>query len=207
MEHSNTRARMNTRTKIVATALVLGLIGIVGGFSTWSAFSATTANEANSFQSGSVVLSDDDSNTSMFALTGLKPGEPGAAGAKCIKVTYGGSLPASVKLYGSTTAGTLGTYLNVKVTRGTMATSNFPSCTGFTADVTEYIGGQGGGVVYNDTLANFPSTYAAGIAHPSTAWTNGTAAVYRFEVAVQDNNNAQSKSATGVSFTWEAQNN
>ncbi len=207
MQQSSTRSRASTRTKIVATGLVVGLIGVVGGFSTWSAFSSTTTNESNSFQSGTVVLSDDDSNTSMFALTNLKPGEPGAAGAKCIKVSYSGSLPASVRLYGATASGTLGQYLNVKVTRGTMASSSFPSCTGFVTDVTEYIAGQGAGVVYNSTLTSFPSTYDAGIAHPSSAWSAGTAAVYRFEVAGQDDSDALGKSATGVSFTWEAQNN
>ncbi len=205
MHQSKPRERRRIRTKVAATGLVLGLIGVVAGFSTWSAFSSTATNDANSFESGSVILSDDDSNTSMFQLTDLKPGEPGLAGAKCIKVTYSGSLSARVRLYAAST-GSLGQYLNVKVTRGTMSTSSFPSCTGFSADVTEYIAGQGGGVVYNGTLANLPSTYETGVSHPSSAWTNGTAAVYRFEVAVADDNNAQGKSATGVSFTWEAQN-
>lgn len=193
-----------TGTKLLATALVLGLIGAVAGFGTWSAFSSTTANEGNSFAAGTVTISDDDSDSAMFDLDGLRPGEPGPSGAKCIQVTYGGSLAANVRLYGGTTSGTLGPYLDVKVTRGTIVTPSFPSCTGFTPDSTEYVSGQGNGVVYDGTLASFPSSYATGIEHPASTWSSGNAAVYHFEVTVQDDNDAQGKNASGVSFTWEA---
>ncbi len=195
------------RAKLLATTVVLGLVGVVGGYGTWSAFTSTTANAGNDFAAGTVTISDNDGDpgVAMFSLDNLKPGEPGAVGAKCIKVNYTGSLDATVKLYGSTTSGSLGTYLNVKVTRGTIAgTHTFPSCTGFLADTTEYISGKGLGVVYDGTLAAFPGTYDGGIGYPASAWPKNTAAVYKFEASVQDNNNAQGQSATGVKFTWEA---
>ena len=201
--------RERLSVKVGLTLLVLALVGSVVGVGTWSAFSSTTSNTANSFASGTVTLGDNDSSGSMFSLTNLKPGEPGSTGAKCINVDYTGSLPATVKLYGSTGGGSgLGSYLDVTVIRGTQATATFPSCTGFLPDTTEYLGtGQGAGVVYRGTLAGFPSAWASGIQYPTSAWTNGTSAVYKFEAAVQDSNAAQAKSATNVTFTWEAQNN
>ena len=204
------REPRRTPSKLVATALVLGVIGLVAGIGTWSAFSSTTSNDGNRFEAGTVVISDDDGNpgVAMFNLSDLKPGQPGSAGAKCIKVSYTGSLDAIVKLYGSTTSGTLGSYLDVKVTRGTIAAPSFPSCTGFLADTTEYLGaGKGAGVVYNGLLASLPATYDAGIEYPGAAWAKNTSAVYKFEATVQDTNAAQGLNATGVKFTWEARNN
>ena len=202
MTHSNKRPGLGA--KLLATSVVLGAVGVLAGFGTWSAFSSTTANEGNKFVAGTVAISDNDGDAAMFNLTGLKPGEPGASGAKCIEVSYTGSLEGAVKLYGSTTSGTLGTYLNLKVTRGTIASPTFSSCENFTADATEYITGKGNGVVYDGTLANFPSTAAAGIQYPSSNWAKDTKAVYKFEASVQDTASAQGKDATGVKFTWEA---
>ncbi len=196
-----------TGLKILATGLVLGLSAVIAGFGTWSAFSSTTSNDANRFEAGSVTISDSDGDpgVAMFNLTGLKPGEPGAAGAKCIKVTYSGTLDATVKLYGSTTAGSLGSYLNLKITRGSISgTHTFPSCTNFSPDGTEYIAGKGNGVVYDGTLASLPSSFSGGIQYPASNW-SASSAVYKFEASVQDNNSAQGQTATGVKFVWEAQ--
>jgi predicted ribosomally synthesized peptide with SipW-like signal peptide len=189
--------------KLLITAVVLGLVGVVGGLGTWSAFSDTTSNDGNSFQSGSVTIEDDDSESAMFSLTGMKPNDP--AVSRCIDVTYTGSLDATVRMYGTTGGTGLAQYLNVKVTRGEKAAA-FSGCGDFTADTTDYIG-QGAGVVYSGTLDGFADNYAGGTVDPVTGspetWTTGEDHAYRFEVSLVDDNNAQAKTATQT-FTWEA---
>lgn len=67
---------------------------------TWSVvaagFTASTANGPSSFSAGTVAISDDDSSTAMFVLTGLRPGD---RGARCYAVYSSGTLPAEARLY------------------------------------------------------------------------------------------------------------
>jgi hypothetical protein len=165
----------------------------------YSAFSSTTTNTGDAFSSGTVAISDNDSNGAMLSLSNAKPGDSSTG---CIKVTYTGSLAAAVHLYGTVT-GSLGQYLTLTVTRGTNS-SGFSSCAAFSADATDYIG-SGAGVIYNGNLSSFPSTYAAGLVDP-TSWSTNDAHSYKFVVTVQDNNSAQGLTST-ASFTWEARNN
>ncbi|GAC1324045.1 MAG: hypothetical protein NVSMB13_04840 [Mycobacteriales bacterium] len=122
-------------------------------------------------------------------------------------VTYGGSLPATVRLY-ATSTGTLPAYLTLTVTRGTDAAPAFPSCGSFVPDATSYTG-AGPGVVYTGTLAAFPATYAAGLVDPTAAapatWTNATSHDYRFTVSVTNNPVAAGQSGA-ADFTFEARN-
>lgn len=205
VEPRDERGRARGRAfKVAATLLVLALFGAAVTISTWSAFSSTTENASSSFAAGTVTLTDNDSGTAMLSLTGAKPGNTDTS---CIKVSYTGSLPATVRLYGTTTGTGLDQYLDLTVTRGT-TTSAFDSCSGFTADATDYLG-SGAGVVYSGTLQAFPDGYTAGIVDPTTAtpesWTNPEDHAYKFVVTVQDNNSAQGLNATQA-FTWEARN-
>ena len=191
-------------SKLALTALVLGVLGTIAGVGTWSAFSATTDNSGNAFVSGTVQIGDDDSGSAMLALSNAKPGDSDAA---CIVVDYAGSLPATVRLYGSTGGNGLDQYLDLKVTRGTKS-SGFDACGDFTSDGTDYIG-AGAGVIYDGTLQGYPDGYAGGIVDaPGVAetWTNGEAHAYQFVVAVQNAGGAQGLNASQV-FTWEARNN
>jgi len=190
--------------KLAATALVIGLVGAVAGAGTWSAWSATTDNEDNAFETGTVAISDNDGGSSpMFTLSGLSP--ESAPAVRCILVTYDGTLDSSVRLYGTTTGSGLAQYLDVTVTRGTLPDDDF-DCAGFTADATNYIG-AGAGVVFDDTLQAYPDAYAAGLDDPlpgaPESWATDEAHAYRFEVAVQDDDAAQAKTANQV-FTWES---
>ncbi len=189
---ANTRTRA---THVIAALLSLLLISFMVLRVSSAAFTATTDNTGNAWSSGSVILEDDDSGTAMFNVTNMKPGQ---TETRCIKVTYKGSLDASVKLYGAITGGTgLGTYLNVTIDRGTGG--SFGNCSGY-AQVE---------ALYTGTLAGFPT------AHSSFGTGAGTWApvgggpdddmTYRVQVTLQDNNAAQAKTAT-ASFTWEAQN-
>ena len=128
--------------------------------STFSAFRAGAFNSGNSIASGSVKLTDNDSGSAMFSLGSATTGD---SDTSCIKVSYQGSLPATVRQY-ATVGGSLASSLSVKVTRGS-GTTSFDDCTGFSADATNYIG-AGAGVVYDGYLSDFPGTYAAGIADP-----------------------------------------
>jgi hypothetical protein len=200
------RARKTERigTKLALTALVLGVLGTIAGVGTWSAFSATTDNSGNAFASGTVQIGDDDSGSAMLSLSNAKPGDSDAA---CIVVDYAGSLPASVKLYGSTGGSGLAQYLDLKVTRGTKS-SGFDACGDFTADATDYIG-SGPGVIYDGTLQGYPDGYGAGIDDApgsGETWTSGETHAYKFVVSVQNDGAAQGLNASQA-FTWEARNN
>jgi len=192
--------------RLLLSALVVGLAAVVAGTATWAAFSGTTANAGNSFAAGTVSLTDNDGGGTLLSLTNAIPGETATG---CIKVTYGGSLAADVKLFG-TASGGLAPYLTLKVTRGTDSGGTFPDCGSFTADTRDY-SGNGAGVIYNGTLSSFPSSYAAGITDPDNGtggtetWTTSEVHAYKLEVTLQNNTAAQGQSGS-ASFTWEARN-
>ncbi|HEX6207792.1 MAG TPA: TasA family protein [Actinomycetota bacterium] len=189
------RRERRTGAKIGLTMLILALLGAVVGFGTFSAFSATTENPGNAFDAGTVSITDDDSGTAMLSLANAKPGDSDAA---CIVVTYMGTLPATVRLYGTTGGTGLDQYLDLTVTRGTLVGASFDSCAGFTPDA-------GGGVVYSGTMDGYPDAYGAALVDPDGSWTSGESRAYRFEVSVQDDSGAQGLNAS-QSFTWEARN-
>jgi hypothetical protein len=189
----------------VTALLLLGSVMTTIGV-TLSAFSAAAGSPAALQQAGSVVLTDNDSSSAMFSMSGMTPGSTDTG---CIQVTSTGTLPSLVKLYGTTTGTGLDPYLDVTVTRGTVSSGSFDSCTGFTADTTNYLG-LGAGVLFDDTLQAFPDSYAAGIADPRTAtvpeaWTSGEVHAYKLTVTLENNAAAANKTANQT-FTWEARN-
>src|SRR6201992_1541707 len=136
---------MSNRSKVLRTLLVLGIVACIAGAGVFSAFSSSTDNPGNIVTAGTVVLEDNDGGTALYALTAAKPGE---SKSSCIKVTYKGSLPATVKLFTPSTIGELGPFVNLKVEAGTQTTSTFPTCTEFTPLAT-------GPTLYEGTLAAF----------------------------------------------------
>ncbi|MGH2781184.1 MAG: hypothetical protein ACRDL4_12785 [Thermoleophilaceae bacterium] len=183
----------------------LGALAAAGGSGTWAAYTATTANGGDRIEAGSVALGDNDSDSAVLALNAAVPG---ATDSGCIKVTYSGTLPSTVRLYGTTGGSGLDQYLDLTVTRGSYTAPEpaFDSCTNFQPDATDYIG-QGAGVVYSGTLQAFPDSYAAGVVDPPSggaeSWTTTESHVYRLEVTFRHDLAAQGLSAT-QSFTWEA---
>ena len=188
-------------------ALSLAAVLLSGGtfVGTLAAFAATTSNTANTFTTGTVLLSDNDAGSAMLSLSGAKPGDASTA---CIRVTYAGTLPATVRPYGTTTGSGLDAYLTLTVTRGAITSPTFPSCTGFTADATNYLG-AGAGIVYSGTLQAYADDYASAVPDPTAAathtWVQNETHDYKFSITVVDNNVAQGKNATQT-FTWEARN-
>ena len=153
---------------------------------------------------GSVVIDDDDAGAAMFAMPNMAPG---ASEERCIMVSYTGTLPATVRLYG-TTPGTgpgLAPYLELTVTRGTGG--SFGTCAGFTPDPVDHVG-AGPGVIFDGTLDGWPDTYGTGLVDPSAApeqWTTGESHTYRFEVGLSPALADEAQGLTaGQTFVWEA---
>ena len=207
-QNGEVRRPVTIRSRLLASMALISLVGISAGSGTWAAFTATTANGGDRFESGSVAIGDNDGGST--PMLSLAAAIPGATDTGCIKVTYTGSLPSTVRLYGTTTGTGLDQYLDLKVTRGTYTPSDpgFDSCTNFQPDATEYIVGKGNGVVYDGTLQGFPDSYAGGVVNPTAgtpeSWTNNEVHVYKVQVTLQNNLAAENKNAT-QSFTWEAQ--
>jgi hypothetical protein len=198
---------MTTRRKLLALVVVAVVVAAASGSYTWSALVATDDNDANQIGSGTVTPSDNDSGNALLALSSALPG---ASDTGCIKVSYAGSLPANVRLYGTTGGSGLDQYLTLQITRGTYSGSEpaFDSCTNFQADATNYIG-AGAGVIYSGTLQGYPDSYAAGLVDPVAGspevWNGPEFHVYRIQVTLQNVQAAEGLNATQA-FTWEARN-
>jgi hypothetical protein len=195
MDQSTGRSR--TRRALLSV-LVVGLTAGAAAYGTFSAFSATTSNPDNDITTGTVAISDNDSDGAMFTVTGARPGQ---VEDRCIVVTYTGSLDADVKLYLSA-VGAAGQYLDLTVTQGTQASPSFSGCTGFTPDAT--------GTVYTGTLGDFATSHSGyGNGLPltppgATYWVTSDSRVYRFRITVQDDNLAQGVSTSTHTWTWES---
>ena len=197
---------MSRIRRLVMSVVALGLAGGFAGTATFGAFSNSTTNTGNSIQAGTVALEDNDGNAGV-AMLSLSDARPGDSDTSCIKVTYTGSLPSTVRLY-ATVTGTLKDYLTLTVTRGTDATPAFDNCSTFAPDATDY-NGDGAGVVYSGLLSAFPATYEPAIVDPKAAspetWTQNEAHVYKFTISLNNDTSAQGLSSTAA-FTWEARN-
>ena len=184
--------RSHTPAILVAVAIM------VASMVTWRTssvlFTATTSNGPQSFSTGSVTLTDNDLGVALFSVTNMKPG---ATGQQCIKVTYGGTLAATIKVYGTglTATNALDTYLNIQIEEGSTSATTFPSCSGFTAS----------GTIFNAALSTLGTNYSGGV---GTWAPSGSAAKdYRITYTLSSAapNSTQSSTAA-VTFTWEAQN-
>lgn len=195
---------MKTTTKVLLTALCVGALGSLAAMGVFGAFSSTTTNAGNTITAGTVAIADNDAGAAMYSIPNAKPGE---SVSKCIKVTYTGSVDADVRIYTTSTIGSLGQYVDLTITPGTQATPSFPSCTGFTPDA--------GGALYTGTLQNFGSakgSYANGVVdNPGTSatkWVANDSVVYQVTATLQSSapDAAQGLTTGAHTFTWEARN-
>ena len=189
------------RTKsLLRSLLVIGAAGALAGFGTFSAFSSTTENPGNQIDTGVVALGDNDAGSALYDVSGAKAGD---AVDRCITVTYSGDLGADVKLYLPDAVGALAQYVDLTVTPGSDPTPTFGDCTGFVAD---------GAAIFSGTLQSFRTahdSWANGLVDnpgSGTAWTQGDAVTYRFQLTVQDDNNAQDLATGTHRLMWEARN-
>lgn len=190
------------RRRLVGVLLAVGGV-LAASTMVWkastAAFTATTNNGTNTFSSGTVALSDSDNGTAMFtAPPSIAPGDSGSA---CIRVTYGGSLAAVVKLYASslTDAGGLGAYITMTVEEGTTSPANGAGvfdCTNFTPGTT----------IVTGTLASLgatPTTGYGGWAPTGSGQTKDYKFSWDFDVNAPD---SVQNTTVSLWFSWEAQN-
>ncbi|HEX8204919.1 MAG TPA: hypothetical protein VF587_02545 [Solirubrobacteraceae bacterium] len=190
-----------TKTKsLLRSLLAIGAAGALAGFGTFSAFSSSTENPGNQIDTGTVALSDNDSGTALYDVSDARAG---TTVDRCITVTYGGDVDADVKLYLPDAVGALAQYVDLTVTPGTDPTPSFGDCTGFVAD---------GAALFTGTLQGFRTahnSWANGLVDnpgSTTKWGQGNSVTYRFQLTVQDDNNAQGKATGTHRLMWEARN-
>ncbi|HKT84019.1 MAG TPA: hypothetical protein VJQ84_09320 [Solirubrobacterales bacterium] len=195
---------MTTRSKILRTLVVLGVLACIAGAGVFSAFSSQTDNPGNVVTAGTVKLADNDSGAATYKLANAKPGD---SQASCIKVTYTGSLDAAVHLYTPSSIGPLGPSVNLKIEPGTQTGSpTFPSCANFTPDA--------GSPLFEGTLSSFAtehSTFANGVVDfpgSSEKWASNDSVVYRVTATLSASapDSAQGQSTGEHVLRWEAQN-
>ena len=200
----NNNDSQGRKARIFLTVAVLAVMAGVAVFTTSAAFTATTSNPGNQIEAGTVAIGDSDAGTGvLYNALNQKPGSGNGPTASCLRVTYSGSLASAVKLYRS--AVTNGSAFRLKVERGSglSAPAANMNCTGFTASSTPF----------DNTLDQFPSTYAGGIDGKAAgaAWSTGDTEDYRFTIYTVDdstpNAHTSAQDSGSHSFTWEAQNN
>lgn len=188
--------------KLAAIAVALGCTAVVWPGGTWSAFDRSASSPGNAVATATVSLADNDGGAALLSLSGARSG---SSVTSCTKVTYGGTVPADVRLYGSV-SGALASSLTLTVTRGTIAGSPAAkSCTGFAADGTDYLS-RGAGVIYSGALSAFPTSAAGALLDPTSGaaeqWDAGEAHAYKLTVTMSSASGA-GQSAT-ADFTWLA---
>ena len=196
------RGRARTYRTIAGMASLLLMSALIVTTSR-AAFTAQTDNTSNSFSTGSVVLVDDDTGSSLFSVTAMGPGD---SVTSCINVTYNGTLdPGPVNLYVPSyteSVASFADFINVTVDEGTLATGGAATdCTGFVSD-------DGGTAEYSGDLTSFPATYALGVGD----WDpdgSGPGQVKSYQVTLEldssAGNSEQNQSITALNFTWEVQ--
>jgi hypothetical protein len=192
---------MRKSQKLLLSAIVAGVMGSLVALGVFGLFSATTQNSGNEISSGTVVLGDNDAGSSLFNVTGARPGD---SWTRCIKVTYNGSLPAQVHLYIQNATGELAKYLDLTMTQGTQASSVFPSCEGFKPDATGVIFE---GPVYSPVSGNWEAGLpVTPVGDP--AWDSGESLVFKFVMTLDPAtpDSLQNSSLGTSTIVWEARN-
>ena len=147
--------RLAKIVSLIAIPAAVAVSGLVVAQASYSAYSATTVNPTNNWATGTVALSDDDTNTAAFTAANLKPG---ATGTKCITVTSTGTLASTVKLYATTP-----TSPRTSPPTSTSPSARAPAAPSAPAPATPP--SPTGATLYNGTLAGFGTAY--------TGYTNG----------------------------------
>lgn len=187
-----------SRLRDLFTCMLLIGIGAGMGSGTVAAFSASSDNPSNRIKAGTVVLSTDAGSSAVFTVGSA---QPDTTITRCVTVSYDGTLPARVRLYGSS-SGALAQYLTLEVVRGTKQPGANGDCTGFSADTADHAG-LGAGVIWRGPLDTFPGS-STPLLDPQS-WTVGDKHAYQFRLTMSSAEAAQGLSAT-MSFTWEAEN-
>jgi hypothetical protein len=188
--------------KLAAIAVALACTAVVWAGGTWSAFDRTASSPGNAVATATVSLADNDGGAPLLSLSGARNG---SSVTSCTKVTYGGTVPADVRVYG-TVSGGLASYLTLTIVRGTIAGAPAAkSCTGFVADGVDHLG-RGAGVIYDGSLSAFPASAASALVDPTSStserWDPGEAHAYKLTVTM--NSASGAGMSASADFTWLA---
>lgn len=187
-------------SRLTVLAAVVGVLA--SGALVWegsrAAFSARTDNAGNTLTSGSVAITNDRTSGAMFAVTGLKPTDAGAA---CVLVTYtgvGAVAGGGVRLWiNGYTANALGAALKLTVEEGSGGSAT--GCAGFTPT---------GAAIFDGTAdaLGAKASWNAGVG----AWVpagNATRS-YRISYALPANTTEAAANLTvTLNLTWEFRTN
>lgn len=204
---------MSITSRTIAIVLAMALVAVISLAGTRAVFSVTTSNATNSFATGDIDLVDDDSDTIMFSVVGMFPGD---TVDHCIKVTYSGpnSQPTNgVKIYvpSFTDSATLADDLIVTIEEGAKPGVGFlpagtrtgpgdglGDCAGFVNSAT---------IVTTTDLSDvgFPTSYATGAGSWTPGASNPESLTYRITVTLNSASTAEGQSVTLIPFTWEVQ--
>jgi hypothetical protein len=182
---------------IAGAAAVLTVFSLGAAQGSYSSIKSTGSS---SWAAGDVVFTANSPAGALFTVTGAIAG---TFGTSCVKLTYNGSLPATVRMYVSAVSGTgLESYLGVQVRSGT---GNNANCSDFVVSTTDY--NTTGLTDYTKTLSALRAAsydYPTGVSSWSATNTapNNTR-TYQLSWFVLPDNTATSRT---VSFdvTWEA---
>lgn len=179
------------------SGLLAATIAIVGTGSgvmaaSYSTFSASTESPTNAWKSGTLTLTDDDTNSAMFTAS-----PTALQGSKCIKVSSTGTYNGVVKLYSTNLSNpdSLAEHINLKIEIGSAAgAGSFADCSTFSAASS----------LFDGKLKGFDTQYNSYLTGRATGWTTAAdSRVFRFTWSYDDG--APQNASASDTFTWEAQ--
>lgn len=199
--------QISSRQKVMASLAAIGCFGTLAAAGIFGAFSAQSVNSFNEFSSATLTLnsSNDAVSQPVYSASNAVPGDSGNTEHSCIEITYTGTVPAEVRLFGE--ADDLGTGLApgvmLRISEGDGGVED--GCDSFLplGDPGDVFGGALGDSL--QTIRSIHTLWDNGI--QLGTWDPGESHVYRFESwlsASLNPVNMQGKTAGNQSFVWEA---
>lgn len=199
---------MNTVSrKVLASLAVVAGAGALATYGIFGAFSAETVNAGNEFSSATLELtsSNDALSDPVYFATNAVPGDSGDTADSCIEITYSGTVPAEVRLYGDmiTEGDGLAPGVLLRITEGDGGSED--SCASFepSGSAGDIYGGSSGSDV--QTIRILHSSWDQGF--NLGTWSPDESRTYRYESWLSptvDPTDMQGKNAGEQSFVWEA---
>lgn len=199
--------QINRRQKVLVSLAAIGCFGTLAAGAIFGAFSAETVNSANRFSSATLNLtaSNDAVAEPVYLRENAVPGDRGETEHSCIEITYEGTVPAEVRLFGRTEepGSGLAPGVMLRITEGDGGVND--GCQSFvpTGAAGNVFGGMDGSSL--QTVRTVHSAWSGGL--NMGTWMPGESHIYRFESwlsANVDPETAQGKDAGSQAFVWEA---
>lgn len=194
------RSTANVVAGLLALALTAGLVIRTST----AVFTAQTDNDGNSLEAGTIVLTDNDTNSAALTMSNIAPGE---YSEDCIVVEYDGTLnPEAVKVFSTSTfatsagldatAANMQTQVMIRIEEG--AGGTFGNCTGFTPQNT---------IVPDTRLSEWHAnatdyTTGAGVWDPALGPNQVKTYRIRLTLRLDTDNTFQGAGLTGINLSW-----